>query len=232
MRFQGSDPGTTVASTRGSCGSSRGVAGVRLDGGVSQTLTYYPALGQPELLAPAVTDALRGRSWADQVRVAAIDPALADTAQFCERYGVALAESANCVVIAGKRGPDVSYAACVVAATTRADVNGLVRRQLGVRKASFGPVDVVTALTGMEYGGITPIGLPDSWPVLVDEFVTKSPSVVIGSGIRGSKLWLPGRLLAELPGAQVLPGLGIAVLATRSPAGRRAASWVSGYRMQ
>ena len=172
-------------------------------------LSYHPALSAPSLLARPVADALRSLSWADQVRVAAIDPELADTAQFCQAYGVTLEESANCVVIAAKRGADVTYAACMVAATTRADVNGLVRRHLGARKASFGPVDVVTSLTGMEYGGITPIGLPPSWPVLVDDLVAKSPLVVIGSGIRGSKLWLPGRLLAELPGAEILPSLGI-----------------------
>ena len=173
------------------------------------SLTYYPALERPDLLAPVVTDALRALPWADQVRTAAIDPALADTAQFCEAYGIALEESANCVIIAARRGADVTYAACMVAATTRANVNGLVRQHLGARKASFGPVDVVTSLTGMEYGGITPVGRPASWPVLVDDRVAKSPSVVIGSGIRGSKLWLPGSLLAELPGAEVLPGLGV-----------------------
>ncbi|MCW2930268.1 MAG: prolyl-tRNA synthetase [Actinomycetia bacterium] len=185
------------------------MAGLWLDGGVPLPLSYHPALSAPELLAPPVADALRSLPWADQVQVAAIDPELAGTAQFCEMYGVAPEDSANCVVIAAKRGGDVTYAACVVAATTRADINGLVRRHLSVRKASFGPVDVVTALTGMEYGGITPIGLPESWPVLVDDRAAKSPLVVVGSGIRGSKLWLPGRLLAELPGAQVLPGLGI-----------------------
>ena len=96
----------------------------------------------------------------------------------------------------------------MVTATTKADVNGLVRRHLGARKASFAPVDQVVAATGMQYGGITPIGLPDSWPVLVDSAVLKIERAVIGSGIRGSKLWLPGRLLAELPGAVVLDGLG------------------------
>jgi prolyl-tRNA editing enzyme YbaK/EbsC (Cys-tRNA(Pro) deacylase) len=153
--------------------------------------------------------ALREWPGAAEIRVAAIDPALSDTAAFCERYGVAPEESANCVVIAGRRGGETSYAACMVAATTRADVNGLVRRHMGVRKASFGPVDEVTALTGMEYGGITPIGLPGQWAVLVDADVAKLGNAVIGSGIRGSKLWLPGRLLAELPGAEVLPGLGV-----------------------
>src|ERR1700728_306731 len=98
-----------------------------LDGTMSLPLTYYTALEKPDLLAAPVADALRSLPWADQVLVAAIDPALADTAQFCETYGVALEESANCVVIAAKRGPDVTYAACMVTATTRADVNGLVR---------------------------------------------------------------------------------------------------------
>lgn len=176
---------------------------------MSLPLTLHPALSRPSLLAPPVASALSGQPWADEVQVAEIDPSLADTAAFCSAYGVTPEESANCVVIAGKRGGEVTYAACMVTATTRADVNGLVRRHLGVRKASFGAVDVVTSLTGMEYGGITPIGLPSSWPVLVDDRVAKAPSVVIGSGIRGSKLWLPGSLLASLPSAEVLPGLGI-----------------------
>ena len=176
---------------------------------MSLPLSFTPALSSPSLLAPPVYAALSEWAFADEVRVAAIDPALSDTAAFCERYGVAPVESANCVVIAGRRGGETSYAACMVAATTRADVNGLVRRHLGVRKASFGPVVEITALTGMEYGGITPIGLPGQWPVLVDADVAKLGNAVIGSGIRGSKLWLPGRLLAELPGAEVLPGLGV-----------------------
>ena len=170
-------------------------------------LEFHPALSRPDLVAPPVAAALGALPWAGEVRVAAIDPALADTAAFCEQYGVALSESANCVVIAGKRGGDLSYAACMVMATTRADVNGVVRRRMDVRKASFGAMDFVTAETGMEYGGITPVGLPVSWPVLVDDLVAKSPVVVIGSGIRGSKLWLPGHLLADLPGGEVLPDL-------------------------
>jgi len=176
---------------------------------MSLPLSFAPALSAPSLLAPPVYAALLEWPGAAEIRVAAIDPALSDTAAFCERYGVAPEESVNCVVIAGRRGGETSYAACMVAATTRADVNGLVRRHMGVRKASFGSVDEVTALTGMEYGGITPIGLPAQWPVLVDADVAKLAVAVIGSGIRGSKLWLPGRLLAELPGAEVLPGLGV-----------------------
>jgi prolyl-tRNA editing enzyme YbaK/EbsC (Cys-tRNA(Pro) deacylase) len=162
------------------------------------------------LLAGAVLAGLNALGdAADQVTVAAIDPDLADTAAFCAEYGVTLEESANCVVIAARRGADTTYAACMVAASTRADVNNLVRRHLGARKASFAPVADVTAATGMQYGGITAVGLPGGWPVLVDAAVAKTGSVVIGSGIRGSKLRLPGPLLAELPGAQVLDGLGI-----------------------
>ncbi|MCL2583261.1 MAG: YbaK/EbsC family protein [Streptosporangiales bacterium] len=176
---------------------------------MSQQLTYHPALSQPTLLAPPVLTALAGLPWAPDVRVAAIDPSLSDTAEFCDAYGVTMDESANCVVIAGKRSGEVSYAACLVSAATRADVNGVVRKHLGVRKASFGAVGTVTSLTSMEYGGITPIGLPEDWPVLVDERVAKAPSVIIGSGIRGSKLRLTGSLLASLPAAEILPGLGI-----------------------
>ena len=103
--------------------------------------------------------------------MAEIDPDLADTAAFCERYDVSLAESANCVVIAGKREGETRFAACIVLATTRADVNNVGRQALDVRKASFAPMDIAVAETAMEYGGITPIGLPAGWPILVDAAV-------------------------------------------------------------
>jgi prolyl-tRNA editing enzyme YbaK/EbsC (Cys-tRNA(Pro) deacylase) len=170
-------------------------------------LDLGPALDRPELLAPPVEAALRGWSRAGDVRVAPIDAALADTAAFCAAYDVPLDRSANCVVVAAKRGGELRYAACMVLATTRADVNGLVRRHLDARKVSFAPMEQAVALTGMEYGGITPVGLPADWPVLVDAVVLAAGAVIIGSGIRGSKLHLPGEALAELPGAVVLPGL-------------------------
>ena len=171
-------------------------------------LPLVPVDDAPELLAPPVAAALRTWPRAGDVQVAAIDPDLADTAAFCAAYGVAPGAAANCVVVVGKRGEVVRYAACVVLATTRADVNGVVRRYLDVRKASFGPREDVVAATAMEFGGITPVGLPADWPVLVDAAVLEQPLVVIGSGLRRSKLVLPGAALAELPGAQVLPGLG------------------------
>ena len=171
-----------------------------------------PALDRPDLLAPPVAAALEKLAAAqvgiESIGVAAIDPALADTAAFCEQYGVALSESANCVVVEGRRGGESRMAACMILATTRADVNGLVRRELDVRKCSFAPMELVVELTGMEYGGITPIGLPPDWPIFVDAAVAQAGRVVIGSGIRGSKLTLPGAALASLPGATVLDGLG------------------------
>ncbi len=174
------------------------------------SLHAVPALDRPDLLGEPVAHALKLLDPADAalVGVAEIDPGLADTAAFCEAYGSPLDGSANCVVVAGRRGETVSYAACLVLATTRADVNGLVRKRLNARKASFAPIDDAVAITGMEYGGITPIGLPDDWPVLVDAAVAVAPAVVIGSGVRHSKLALPGALAARLPGAEVVDGLG------------------------
>jgi prolyl-tRNA editing enzyme YbaK/EbsC (Cys-tRNA(Pro) deacylase) len=174
------------------------------------TLIAEAATRHPDLVAPAVARALAAldQEIAASVGVAAIDPALADTAAFCERYGVTAEASANCVVVKGKRGGEVRFAACMVLATTRADVNGVVRRRLDVRSVSFAPMDEAVELTGMEYGGITPIGLPADWPILVDAAVAAAAEVVIGGGVRGSKLFLPGRTLLALPGAELVEGLG------------------------
>jgi prolyl-tRNA editing enzyme YbaK/EbsC (Cys-tRNA(Pro) deacylase) len=180
--------------------------------GVIGSLKLEPAVSRLDLLAAPVAAALE--VWpaeapidGDQVLVAPIDAGLADTAAFCEAYGVALGESANCVIVAGRRGEVTRYAACIILATTRADVNGVVRRHLDVRKASFAPMDDAVRLTGMEYGGITPIGLPKSWPVLVDARVIATPHVIIGSGVRHSKIAIAGPALGALPGAEVIDGL-------------------------
>ena len=176
------------------------------------SLKLEPAVSRLDLLAAPVAAALQ--VWpveapidGDHVLVAPIDADLADTAAFCDAYGVTLEESANCVIVAGRRGEVTRYAACVVLATTRADVNGIVRRHLDVRKASFAPMDDAVRLTGMEYGGITPIGLPKSWPVLVDARVVAAPHVIIGSGVRHSKISIAGPALGALPGAEVIEGL-------------------------
>lgn len=166
------------------------------------TLDWRPAADHPELLAGPVATAIAAHGI--QCWVAPIDADLADTAAFCEAYQVRPEESANCVVVAGRRGEALTTAACLVLATDRADVNKTVRKHLDVRKISFAPMDEATSQTAMEYGGITPVGLPTDWPVLVDQRVTEQPWVVIGSGIRGSKIAIPGPATAMLPGALVL----------------------------
>jgi prolyl-tRNA editing enzyme YbaK/EbsC (Cys-tRNA(Pro) deacylase) len=168
------------------------------------------------LLAPSVVTALESWNGAvprAEIFVAEIDPQLADTQAFCERYGVRMDQSANCVVLAAKREGRAWFAACVVLATTRADVNGLAKRHLGASKISFAPMDAATAASAMEYGGITAIGLPADWPILIDEAVVSSPqTIIIGSGVRRSKIALPGAALAELPNAVVLSDLGRSVV--------------------
>ncbi|MEU9409307.1 YbaK/EbsC family protein [Streptomyces sp. NPDC048281] len=165
-----------------------------------------------ELTAP-VADAVRawtGAVPADRIVYVETDPQWADTAVFVEHYGRDLLDkSANCVVVAGRRGAETTLAACLVLSTTKVDVNGVVRRQLGSRKASFASTDTATGATGMEYGGITPIGLPRDWPLLVDPAVADLPYVLVGSGRRRGKLLVPGEAFAQLPGAVVLPGLGV-----------------------
>jgi prolyl-tRNA editing enzyme YbaK/EbsC (Cys-tRNA(Pro) deacylase) len=178
---------------------------------IAGTLEVAGVTERSDLLATPVVEAVARLDDADVARigVAEIDPELADTAQFCERYGSPLDASANCVVVAGKRSGEQRYAACLVLATTRADVNGVVRKRLDVRKASFAPMADAVELTGMEYGGITPIGLPEGWPLLIDSRVAAGAELVIGSGVRRSKLLIPGEVLAKLPGAEVVDDLAL-----------------------
>lgn len=172
------------------------------------SLTSLPATEHSELLAAPVVRALTGWPHSDEVAVVEIDPGLADTAAMTEAYDVPLTASANCVVVAGRRGGQERVAACVVRADTRADVNDLVKRRLDVRKASFLATDRAVEETGMEYGGITPVGMPQGWRLLVDAACVDLEVAIVGSGVRRSKLLLPGHRLGDLPGAEVLEGLG------------------------
>ena len=122
-------------------------------------------------------------------------------------YDLPATASANCVVVGGRRNGEERIAACVVRADTRADVNDRVKRLLDVRKASFLPQDRAVEESGMEYGGINPIGLPAPWRLLLDARVPEIEVALLGSGVRRSKLLVPGRLLAELPGAEVVVDL-------------------------
>jgi prolyl-tRNA editing enzyme YbaK/EbsC (Cys-tRNA(Pro) deacylase) len=140
----------------------------------------------------------------------ACDPALADTAQFCAAYGFELGDSANTIVVVGKAQPR-RYAACIVLATHRLDVNRTVRDRLGTRKASFAAAEETGELTGMEIGGVTPFGLPPELPVWVDAAVMTRPRIVLGGGSRSWKVIAAPEILLAMPQAVVVDGLAIAV---------------------
>jgi prolyl-tRNA editing enzyme YbaK/EbsC (Cys-tRNA(Pro) deacylase) len=160
----------------------------------------------------ALEAALAGRG---EFELFACDPALADTAAFCAAYGFALEDSANTIIVVGKSDPPV-YAACVVLATHRLDVNRVVKQRLGTRKASFASPDETRALTGMAIGGVTAFGLPEGLPLWVDAAVMERERIVLGGGSRGWKVIAPPSILLTLPNAEVVEGLA-ALAPTRTP---------------
>ena len=161
-------------------------------------LNPEPAADRPDLLAPATFEAL---VHVPEAMVFEIDPAHSDTETLCAVYGLPIEVSANAVLVTGRREGQQRHACCMTLAHRRVDVNGVVRRRLDVRKASFAPIDYAVEISGMEYGGITPVGLPADWPIWVDAAVADTDWVCIGAGIRRAKLILPGRALLDLPGA-------------------------------
>jgi prolyl-tRNA editing enzyme YbaK/EbsC (Cys-tRNA(Pro) deacylase) len=172
-------------------------------------LVAVPASSRTDLLASPTLAALEAAGLLDVVGVVEIDPTVSDTATTQEVFGLSMDTLANCVIVGGKREGMERIAACLVLATGRADVNDVVKRTLDVRKASFLPQERAVELSGMEYGGITPIGLPEHWPILVDRQVVDTEVVVIGSGVRRSKILLPGQVVSRLPGVQVIDGLSL-----------------------
>jgi prolyl-tRNA editing enzyme YbaK/EbsC (Cys-tRNA(Pro) deacylase) len=163
-----------------------------------------------------MTEAFDPRAWLDghlaglgvPYELFPCDPSLADTAAFCAAYGFALEDSANTIVVIGKSKPAV-YAACVVLATTRLDVNRTVRDRLGTRKASFAAHDETQALTGMTIGGVTVFGLPPDLMVLVDARVMTRERIVLGGGSRSWKVLASPEILRALPNAQIVDGLAL-----------------------
>ncbi|GAA2753679.1 YbaK/EbsC family protein [Amnibacterium kyonggiense] len=174
-------------------------------------LTGVAARERPDLLAAPTLEALTALGLLESVGVVEIDPAISETAATQDAYGLEAHQLVNCVLVGGRRDGEERVAAALVPASKRADVNGFVRRRLDVRKASFLPHDQAVETSGMEYGGITPIGLPAGWPLLLDADTAAEPLVVIGSGVRRSKILAPGAVLAALPGAEASPDLARAV---------------------
>jgi len=159
-----------------------------------------------------VTDDLRRRVISSLLELTAnfetmeCDPDLADTAQFCEAYDIPLERSANAIMLASKR-PEGVYAVCMVLATHRLDVNGTARREMAVRKVSFAPPDATAEVTGMVMGGVTPFGLRESIPVLVDAAVLDHPWVVVGGGTRDMKVSVDPEVFTRMPHVRVVAGL-------------------------
>ena len=152
----------------------------------------------------AAVAALAGEGM--DVEVVDIDPALADTADFCAAYGYSLDDSANAIVVVGKSDPP-KYAMCVVLATTRLDVNRAVRTRFGTKKASFAAGEVTGELTGMTLGGVTPVGLPADLPLWIDRRVMERERVVVGGGSRAAKVIGPPSMLLTIPTAEVVDDL-------------------------
>lgn len=167
-------------------------------------LHFEPVSQHRDLVGGAVWQAIEAQQLHDTVLVAEINPELADTEAFCKEYNIGLDVSANCVVVKARRAERTWYAACMILATDWVDVNKAVKKYLDARKISFAPMEEATELSSMEYGGITPIGLPDDWTILVDESVVAANQVIIGSGLRGSKILIKSQLLSELPTARVM----------------------------
>ena len=177
---------------------------------------WQPALERTDLLAAPVAAALRaletssdGAHLVRQAQVVPIDPQYSDTDALNAHYALDPEATGNCVLVAGKRTGEERIAACVVRAPDFADVNHVVKKRMDVRKASFLPVERAVEMSGMEYGGITPIGLPEDWRLFIDGAVADRATVLIGSGVRHSKLLVPGALLVALPGAECVESLGV-----------------------
>jgi prolyl-tRNA editing enzyme YbaK/EbsC (Cys-tRNA(Pro) deacylase) len=162
-----------------------------------------------DLLAKPVANMILQLPDTLEVFVSEIDPTLSDTVAFCEKYEIPVSKAANCVILEAKRADKSWLAAAVVLASTRADVNGLIRRTLDARRVSFAPMEQAVNQSGMEYGAITPIGLPFDWTILIDKAVADNDYVIVGSGLRKSKLLISGKNLTTLQNVKILENLGL-----------------------
>jgi prolyl-tRNA editing enzyme YbaK/EbsC (Cys-tRNA(Pro) deacylase) len=174
-------------------------------------LIFESAIDHLEWLAIPVQNLIKnwqGKTPVEEILATQIDPDFAGSAEFCEKYGVQPNEGANCIIVKGKRGEAVKYAACLVPVDKRADVNKTVKKFLDVSNISFAPMDFAVEASGMEYGSITVVGLPADWPILIDKSLVEKKYLVVGGGLRSAKLLVPGKALAELPNTFVIEGLG------------------------
>jgi prolyl-tRNA editing enzyme YbaK/EbsC (Cys-tRNA(Pro) deacylase) len=178
---------------------------------MTEDLHFEPAIKRPDLIPSSTFEILQnwsGSTPVEEIWVTPINPEFADSTTFCEQYGVDPMKGANCVVVEAVRGENRTLAACLIPVNCRADLNNVARKTLNVRRVSFAPLEEVIAATGMEYGGITPLGLPQAYSILIDSRITAMDRLIIGGGYRKSKLSVPGQALGELPNAIVIENLG------------------------
>lgn len=177
---------------------------------MSESLQFQSAINHPHLVGKTVTTLLQnwqGTVPVEDIHVAEINPELAGGKDFCTHYGVPFSMGANCVVVEGVRNEQRTFAACVALVGAQIKFNSIVRKHLNARRVSLAPLDKVLELSQMEYGSITPFGLPENWHILLDSQLLNTPRIVIGSGLLKSKLSLPVGALINLPNAAVLEGL-------------------------
>jgi prolyl-tRNA editing enzyme YbaK/EbsC (Cys-tRNA(Pro) deacylase) len=140
------------------------------------------------------------------LEVISCEPEFADTAAFCAHYHYPVERAANTLIVASKKEPR-QYAACVVLATTRLDVNHAVRDLLGSAKCSFASAEEMRAVTGMTVGGVTAFGLPEGLPLYVDSRVMDLDWIILGTGGRNGKIRIAPEVFRRMPPAKVVEGL-------------------------
>ena len=178
-------------------------------------LKFEKYLNHKDLLAEPVLEHLSKPEYSqyiNQVFVSEIDPGFADTAEFCNFYDIGLDISANTIVIEAKRAGNIWHCACNILATTRADINKIIRKHINAKTASFASMDFAVSKTKMEHGGIGIIGMPKDWPILIDSKVLDHEYVIIGSGIRGSKIAITPNALIKITYATVIENMGIEIV--------------------
>jgi prolyl-tRNA editing enzyme YbaK/EbsC (Cys-tRNA(Pro) deacylase) len=181
---------------------------------MAEKLYFEAAINRADLVPESIIELLknwRGSTPVEEIWAAPINPDFADSAKFCEYYGVDPAAGANCVIVEAVRAEKRTLAACLVPVNCRTDVNKTARKTLDARRVSFAPLDEVLEATGMEYGGVTPIGLPKDYPILIDSRIAARDRLIVGGGYRKSKISIPGKALTELPNAKVVEGLGVQI---------------------
>jgi prolyl-tRNA editing enzyme YbaK/EbsC (Cys-tRNA(Pro) deacylase) len=173
-------------------------------------LKFEPVLNRPDLVPTTVFEIVK--NWTGpqdplDFLVAEIDPEYAGGVELCNKYNVDPKKGANCLVVEGRRGQNKIMASCLVPVGYKYDMSGVVRKHLNVRQVSVAPLDYVIENSKMEFGSITPIGLPKEWLVFIDPLVLKEERIIIGGGLKKSKLSIPSEVLLSLPGAIKLEGL-------------------------